>query len=304
MTVHLTADDAGISRSVNRAIHRACTLGHVTSVSFLVNLPDFAEARDLIGPLPVRRTAHLNAVEGRPLVLGPDSPLVGSDGYFGGGAAGLIARHALSPPAKRRRIERDLAQEWAAQIALFADEFGGPVNVDSHLHLHHARFAMDALLEAVDLAGVTVADLRLAQETPLPGLSWNTLRYGYLSPGLAKWAYLRWASARRREQLSGDTRVGRMPVAACGVLTAMAVSEESLGRFLAAHGGPSEGYAEVILHPGMAGETTDAWVHRPSLARPHQSHWRARESQLAESDTWLSVDLASGDTPRSQDHRG
>jgi hypothetical protein len=293
VTVHLTADDAGISSTVNHAILRACQAGYVTSVSFLVNLPAFEEARDLLGDLPIRRTAHLNAVEGRPLALTSSSPLVDAHGYFARGAAGLIIRHATAPGGLRRRLQEDLAREWAAQLERFVGTLGGPVNVDSHLHLHHAPFAREALLTALDRTGLSIGDLRVARESPLPTPTWSTIRHGYASPGLAKYAYLRWASGRLMARIDGDPRIARTPIAVCGVLTAMHVNEDSVGRFLAAHGDvEDDGYAEVILHPGAAGEVTDAWRHAPGLGKAHQSEWRALETEFACAARWREVTLA------------
>ena len=81
--VLLTADDAGASTEVNERIEEACDRGFVNSVSFLTNTEAFSDAVSRFSARgEVRRSVHLNVVEGRPLALTSASPLVDDDGHF------------------------------------------------------------------------------------------------------------------------------------------------------------------------------------------------------------------------------
>ena len=145
--VLLTADDAGASVEVNDRIEEGCERGFINSVSFLTNTEAFADAVQRFSPRGgVRRSVHLNVVEGRPLALTSSSPLVDDAGFFKYQAARLLIAHLLAGGALRSAIERDIRTEWKAQIARFLDEFGDkqPLNIDSHQHVHVAPFALGA----------------------------------------------------------------------------------------------------------------------------------------------------------------
>ncbi|MDO8310263.1 MAG: ChbG/HpnK family deacetylase [Actinomycetota bacterium] len=291
MRLYLTADDAGSSPEVNAAIARACTVGYVNSVSYLVNLPAFDEAVDLVGSIPhVRRSLHLNAVEGRPMALTRASPLVDDDGFFRHLGAGLLMRHATASRRIKAAMEENLAVEWSAQIRAFRAAFGNdtPLNVDSHLHVHHAPFALSALFRAADDVGVSINEMRIAREHPLPGISPHTLRYGYLSPNMAKWAFLSWASRRAERSLSAASPRPRVPAAFCGVVTTLHMAEESCRRFLSRTDldDDADSFVEILIHPGGGQCLTEAWRRSKALARANQSPWRAREAALAASPMW------------------
>ena len=116
----------------------------MNSVAFLVNLPDFEDAVERVAPCVPERSLHLNLVEGRPLSLSPDSPLLDADGWFR--YPGIAT---CSPPYYRSsgcHAERASAPTSEPKphhnSARFSAAFPAPVAVDSHQHTHMFPFVL------------------------------------------------------------------------------------------------------------------------------------------------------------------
>ena len=299
MRIFLTADDAGASTEVNDRIEEACDRGFVNSVSFLTNTEAFSDAVSRFAHRgEVRRSVHLNVVEGRPLALTSASPLVDDDGYFKYQAANLLVAHRFASGEMRSEIEADIRTEWAAQISRFLDEFGDgqPLNIDSHQHVHVAPFALGPLVSAVRDLNVRVNELRLPRETVLPSLSAHTLRRGYLSLNLVKYLLLRRQSSKGLDLLTrghDDIFVDRDPgrrfsTNFSGVLCTGYLTADACMRFAAKvplmDGGA--GYSEILVHPGGGVVPTDAWRHTPALDHFYRSPWRSIEMETACDPMW------------------
>ena len=300
--VLLTADDAGASAEVNDRIEEACDRGFVNSVSFLTNTEAFPDAVTRFAARgELRRSVHLNVVEGRPLALTAASPLVDGDGYFKYQAANLLIAHLRASSTVRSAIERDIQTEWKAQIERFLTEFGAkqPLNIDSHQHVHVAPFALGPLVSAVRELKVRVNELRLPRETVLPRVTAHTLRRGYLSMNVLKYLLLRRQSARGLSRLAAgcdDIFVDRDPVrrfttSFSGVLCTGFMTADTCKRFAAKapYLGSSAGFSEILVHPGGGQSPTDAWRHTRALDAFYRSPWRSIEMETACDPMWADV---------------
>lgn len=273
MPVLITADDAGASLEVNEAIRVACTDGHVTSVAFLVNLPDFGDAVERVAPCVSHHSVHLNLVEGRPLALGPDSPLVDDAGWFRYQASQLLTAYYRSNSATRARWSRDIRAELAAQVTAFTVALPGPVAIDSHQHTHMFPFVLPQLLAAAADLDVKISRLRWPVERVELG---DLFRAGGI-----KALALNAMAARGRPLLSHSPAMATTHDF-CGVVHTGHMTAEVAQRFLDRVSGlPASELAELLLHPGGGTDLTEAWLRARPLRDFYTSPWRAHELALA-----------------------
>jgi hopanoid biosynthesis associated protein HpnK len=129
----LTADDFGLSPSVNEGIERAHRDGVLTAASLMVGGLAVADAVARARRNPHLRVGlHLVLVEG-PAVLPPsDIPdLVDASGQFPSDQARLGVDYFFRP-----RVRRQLAAEIRAQFAAFAATGLTLDHADAHKHMH------------------------------------------------------------------------------------------------------------------------------------------------------------------------
>ena len=157
------ADDFGQSRALSASVAALAARGRLSSLSCLVNLPDFAASAPLLAPLAGRvgLGLHFNLTEGAPLseALARVWPR-------------LPALPRLIRDAHLRRLPREaIAAEWRAQLAAFERALGrAPDHVDGHQHVHHLPGVREVVLTGI------------AALAPAPGVR-NTGRV--LGPGFA-----------------------------------------------------------------------------------------------------------------------
>jgi hopanoid biosynthesis associated protein HpnK len=131
--LRITADDFGLSESVNEAVERAHCDGVLTDASLMVGGPAAADAVRRARALPSLRIGlHLVVVEGR-AVLPPGAipDLVDADGWFPADQLRLGLRYAFVP-----HVRAQLALEIAAQFAAFAATGLRLAHADAHKHMH------------------------------------------------------------------------------------------------------------------------------------------------------------------------
>jgi hopanoid biosynthesis associated protein HpnK len=131
--VIVTADDFGLSESVNEAVEQAHRDGILTAASLMVAAPAAADAVRRARALPSLRVGlHLVAIEG-PAVLPPSRipDLVDARGQFPGDQLRLGLRYFFDPRARAQ-----LAAEIRAQFEAFAATGLALHHVDSHKHMH------------------------------------------------------------------------------------------------------------------------------------------------------------------------
>jgi hopanoid biosynthesis associated protein HpnK len=133
--VVFTADDFGLSESVNEAVEHAHRNGILNAASLMVAGPAAADAVRRAQAMPSLRVGlHLVTIEG-PAVLPPaEIPhLVDAQGQFPAHQFRLGVRYFF-----HRRIRRQLAAEIRAQFAAFAATglTLDHANAHKHMHLH------------------------------------------------------------------------------------------------------------------------------------------------------------------------
>src|ERR1700722_15204570 len=124
--VVFSADDFGLTQSVNEAVELAHVKGRLTQASLMVAAPHAAGAIPRAHRLPDLKTGlHLVLVDGDSLLGHARLPTITTpDGKFGRNQTALGFQYFFSPAARR-----ELAAEIQAQFAAYAA---------SGLKLHHA----------------------------------------------------------------------------------------------------------------------------------------------------------------------
>ena len=175
MIVH--ADDYGITSEQARAIlalSSACGgKGALSSVSIFANSPAFDNAAELVAPFfesgKINVALHVNLVEGRPCSKPEDIPLlVNERGTFCHDFTGLLK---LSVSKARAQTREQLQRECEAQIDHFLHAFPqahAALRVDSHQHTHAIPLVFDALMDAVNARGCSLAHVRVPIENLQP----------------------------------------------------------------------------------------------------------------------------------------
>ncbi len=140
-TVTFSADDFGLSDSVNEAVERAHRDGVLQAASLMVAAPAAAGAVRIARANPGLRVGlHLVVIEGPAIVPPATIPgLVDASGQFPSGQLSLGINYFFKPS-----IRRQLRAEIEAQFAAFA-ETGlrlDHVNAHKHMHLHPTVGAM------------------------------------------------------------------------------------------------------------------------------------------------------------------
>jgi hopanoid biosynthesis associated protein HpnK len=134
-TVTFSADDFGLSESVNDAVEHAHRDGVLTSASLMVAAPAAADAIARARRLPGLRVGlHLVVIEGPAALPAREIPdLVDQAGQFPSDQLRLGLRYAFHP-----RVQRQLAAEIRAQFQAFAATglTLDHANTHKHMHLH------------------------------------------------------------------------------------------------------------------------------------------------------------------------
>lgn len=129
--VIFSADDFGLTDSVNEAVERANREGRLTQASLMVAAPAAADAVRRAKSLPGLNVGlHLVLVDGDSLLGHARLPhITGPDGRFSTNQAALGVKYFFSPAARR-----ELRAEIEAQFAAFA-KTGLPLyHADAHKH--------------------------------------------------------------------------------------------------------------------------------------------------------------------------
>jgi hopanoid biosynthesis associated protein HpnK len=131
--VIFSADDFGLTQSINEAVEIACTKGCLTQASLMVAAPAAADAVSRAKRLPGLNTGlHLVLVDGDSLLGHAKLPHITTpDGKFGRNQAALGFQYFFSPAARR-----ELAAEIHAQFAAFAATGLTLHHADAHKHMH------------------------------------------------------------------------------------------------------------------------------------------------------------------------
>lgn len=254
MTVTFSADDFGLSTSVNEAIERAHRDGVLQAASLMVAAPaaDDAVRRAKANP-SLRVGLHLVVIEG-PAVLPPSEipGLVDEKGQFPSNQLGLGINYFF-----RQAIRHQLRAEIRAQFAAFAATglTLDHANAHKHMHLHPTVGAM-MLQEG---ARYGLPRIRIPAEPPETMARCGS-PVGFGDKMLYQWTRLLRARARAAGVATNDHCFG---LAWSGHMT-----EDRVRRLLA---NLPDGDSEIYFHPGAS---RDATLDR---LMPHYEH----EAELA-----------------------
>ena len=187
-SVVFSADDFGLTESVNEAVERAHRDGILTHTSLMVAAPAAADAVRRARALPGLRVGlHLVAIEG-PAMLPPLAipDLVDANGQFPADQLRLGIDYFFRP-----RVRRQLAAEIRAQFQAFADSglTLDHANAHKHMHLHPTVGAL--MLKIGSEFGLR--SIRVPAEPPLV-----MARLG-VPTGLADRALYAWTGLLRRQ---------------------------------------------------------------------------------------------------------
>ncbi len=235
----VTADDFGLSPSVNEAVERAHRQGILTAASLMVAGGAAADAVRRARAMPQLAVGlHLVVIEGA-AVLPPGAipDLVDAAGRFPSDQLRLGLRYAL-----RGGVRAQLAAEIRAQFAAFAAT-GLPLDhVDAHKHMH-LHPVVGALAIAIGRE-YGLRALRVPHE-PAGVLARCGARPGIRDRALARWSALLRRKARRAGLVVNDNAFG---IAWSGHMTPARV--QALLRHLPA------GVSELYLHPATTRDAT------------------------------------------------
>jgi len=257
--VVFSADDFGLSESVNEAVERAHRDGILDAASLMVAGPAADDAVRRTRDMPRLRVGlHLVAIEG-PAVLPPaDIPdLVNVAGHFPSDQFRLGVQYFFRP-----RVRHQLAAEIRAQFAAFAAT-GLPLdhaNAHKHMHLHPTVGAL--MLRIGREFGLR--RVRVPAEPPAVLARCGT------RVGLGARALYHWTALLRRQAVAAGMQVNDhcFGIAWSGHMTA-----ERVRCLLAAL---PDGLSEIYFHPAMA---QDALLHRLMPDYEHDAEFAALMDQ-------------------------
>jgi chitin disaccharide deacetylase len=253
--VIFTADDFGLSESVNEAVERAHRDGILNAASLMVAGPAAADAVRRARALPSLRVGlHLVVIEG-PAVLPPAEipDLVDAAGQFPSDQFRLGVRYFFRP-----RVRRQLAAEIRAQFAAFAATglTLDHANAHKHMHLHPT---VGRLL--IDIGrGFGLRAVRVPAEPP------EVLARCSTRIGVGGRALFHWTKVLRRQVRAA----GMVTTEQCfGIAWSGHMTVERVRRLLAEL---PEGSSEIYFHPATA---RDAVMQRLMPGYEHEAELAA-----------------------------
>ncbi|HEX7389526.1 MAG TPA: hopanoid biosynthesis-associated protein HpnK [Acidiphilium sp.] len=230
--VVFSADDFGLSESVNEAVEIAHRDGVLTQASLMVAGPAAADAVARAKRLPDLRVGlHLVVVEGDSVLGHRSLPhITGPDGRFGSDQVARGFRYFFSPSARR-----ELALEIRAQFEGYRATGLALHHADSHKHMHMHPVVVKLMIEIGQEFGLD--QIRVPAEPPA------VLTACGETPGPGAHALYRWASTlRRRTRQAGLSSTDHV----FGIAWSGDMTEKKLRRLLAQL---PDGSSEIYFHP-------------------------------------------------------
>jgi hopanoid biosynthesis associated protein HpnK len=184
--VIFSADDFGLTESVNEAVEEAHSKGVLTQASLMVEAPAAADAVRRAKSLPALDVGlHLVLVDGDSVLGHGKLPhITGADGRFSRNQATLGAKYFFSAAARR-----EVAAEIRAQFAAYAATGLFLHHADAHKHMHLHPTVGRLMIEIGKEFGLT--RIRVPAEPPA------VLKACGEAPSLADHALYRWSRLLR-----------------------------------------------------------------------------------------------------------
>jgi hopanoid biosynthesis associated protein HpnK len=232
--VTFTADDFGLTESVNEAVERAYRAGKLDAASLMVAGNSAEDAVQRARAMPGLRVGlHLVAVEGPAVLPASEIPdLVDAEGRF----PSQQLRPGIGYFAKPR-MRRQLALEIRAQFASFAATGLTLHHADAHKHMHLHPTVAQLMLDIGREFGLR--RVRVPAEPPAVLARCGT-RAGFGAYALYHWSRV----LRRQVRAAGMTTTDYC----FGIAWSGHMTSERLGRLLSAL---PRGESEIYFHPAV-----------------------------------------------------
>lgn len=237
--VTFTADDFGLTESVNEAVERAHRSGALHAASLMVAGAAAADAIRRARAMPNLRVGlHLVVIEGPAMLPHAEIPdLVDAQGWFPSDQLRLGINYFARP-----HVRRQLAAEIRAQFAAFAAT-GLPLHhADAHKHMHLHPTVGRLMLDIGREFGLS--RVRVPAE-PRAVLARCGTRVGFGAHALYQWTRI----LRRQVRLAGMTTTDHC----FGIAWSGHMTPERVQRLLTEL---PDGESEIYLHPAVAQDTT------------------------------------------------
>lgn len=237
--VVFSADDFGLSESVNEAVERAFRDGALNATSLMVAGPAAADAVRRARALPGLRVGlHLVVIEGQAVLPPSDIPdLVDASGWFPSDQLRLGLNYFFRP-----HVRRQLAAEIRAQFTAFAATGLALDHANAHKHMHLHPSVGRLMLQIGAEFGLR--SVRVPAEPPAVLARCGT-RVGLGGHSLYYWTRVLRRQARAAGMTTNDYCFG---LAWSGHMTAEHV--RCLLREL------PDGVSEIYFHPAVARDAT------------------------------------------------
>jgi hopanoid biosynthesis associated protein HpnK len=232
--VTFTADDFGLTASVNDAVERAYQAGKLDAASLMVAGDAAADAVRRARALPGLRVGlHLVVAEGPAVLPSSDIPdLVDTRGQFPSQQLRLGIRYFAKP-----RVRQQLASEIRAQFGAFAATGLALNHADAHKHLHLHPTVARLMLDIGREFGLR--RVRVPAEPPIVLARCGTLA------GLGAHTLYHWSRVLRRQVRAA----GMTTTDYCfGIAWSGHMTTARLGRLLKAL---PQGESEIYFHPAV-----------------------------------------------------
>ena len=253
--VLFTADDFGLTQSVNEAVEQAHLTGTLHAASLMVAGAAATDAVRRARTLPNLRVGlHLVVIEGPAVLPRSEIPdLVDARGQFPSNQLGLGINYFARP-----RVRRQLAAEIRAQFAWFASTGLTLSHADAHKHMHLHPVVGRMMIDIGREFGLS--RVRVPAEPPAVLVRCGT-RVGFGGHALRQWSRLLRRQVRTAGMTSTDHCFG---IAWSGHMTRAKL--DCLLREL------PDGDSEIYFHPAVA---RDAELRRLMPDYEHEAEFEA-----------------------------
>jgi len=233
--VVFTADDFGLSQSVNEAVEQAHRTGTLHAASLMVAGAAAADAVRRARTLPNLRVGlHLVVIEGPAVLPTSEIPdLVDAGGQFPSNQLGLGINYFARP-----RVRGQLANEIRAQFAAFAATGLALSHADAHKHMHLHPVVGRLMIDIGREFGLS--RVRVPAEPPAVLARCGT-RVGLGGRALCQWSRL----LRRQIRAAGMTSTDHC----FGIAWSGHMTRARLDRLLREL---PDGDSEIYFHPAVA----------------------------------------------------
>lgn len=242
----VSADDFGITESVNEGIAIARRDGIVTSVNLFPSGEAYPDALVLAKSIGLKEAgAHLALTETKPVSKADEVPtLVTSDGGFYRNRGAFLPRLVLG------KVDLDhVYTELRAQLGLVIDSGITVTNLSSHEHIHMMPKVLDIFIKLAkeyDIPAIRYPHKDISARRFDPGNIYKSFVLSCFEPGMAR--VLKSSSIRSPDHFRG-------------FLDSAKITEETLLGMIEAL---EDGTTELVSHPGFVGpEVVDRYsFHR------------------------------------------